>query len=184
MAVSLDDPETAFSVSRRLGIIGDDNTEAILFTISQAIRENAVNKDDALKLAELIEGREIDFIDLPYMYNLFCFIYHSGGLLTKADSLLDYRMHYNLNKIDNGELSYKYQYEISQIYAIKGDYEKSYQWLEKSINAGWLEFPFGIIDPLFVNMRDQEKFQQLIRQTKFKVDSLQLVIPGNPDKII
>jgi len=179
ISISLNEVETTFSVSGRLGIIGNDNTESILLHVGQVIRGVAINIDDANSLSKLIEGREIDFIDLPHLYNLFGYIYYTGGLKSKADSLFEYRMHYNFDKIENGEMSYKYPYEISQIYALIGREENAYQWLEKSVEAGWLEYPYGMIDPFFQRIRYQDKFQLLIQEAKFKVDSVQMIIDSS-----
>ena len=51
--------------------------------------------------------------------------------------------------------------ERAESYALAGDREKAYQWLERSYQEHQFMFPYTIADPIFVNLRSDERFNRL-----------------------
>ena len=112
-------------------------------------------------------------MDLPYIYNLIGYIYYTGNMTEKADELFDYKLMYNTDRIEQGEMSYKIRYEIAQIYAVKGDKKNAYKWLEESLKAGWTEYSYAAIDPLLLTMQQEEQFKKILENARTKVNGMQ-----------
>jgi tetratricopeptide (TPR) repeat protein len=54
-------------------------------------------------------------------------------------------------------------YEIATIYALADDKDKSFEWLEKAKEMRAVGFSFAKVDPLLDNLRNDERFESLIR---------------------
>jgi tetratricopeptide (TPR) repeat protein len=63
-------------------------------------------------------------------------------------------------------------YDIAAIKAVQGDKPEAYKWLQKAIDARWRDYRFGLIDPLFENLRNDEQFQQMMAPVQSKVDEM------------
>ena len=63
-------------------------------------------------------------------------------------------------------------YDLAAINAIQGHKEEAYNWLQQAIALGWREYPFTLNDPLFENMRHDERFRQMMAQIKAEVDAM------------
>ncbi len=168
------DKSTTFSAANKLARIGNDNTDAILSEAERTIERRELNYEDRAKnMASLIDGKEKDFVDFEYIYNLIAYLYQKGGLREKADSLFRYKMEYNMERILRGDRSYKYPYEVAEIHSTIGRKDKAIEWLGHALDKGWLEYQYGLKDPLFENMQDSEEFRTIIGKAKFKLDSIQ-----------
>ena len=53
--------------------------------------------------------------------------------------------------------------ECAESYALAGDKEKAYEWLERSYREHQFMFPYTNADPIFVNLRGDERFARLAR---------------------
>ena len=167
--------EEAFTIAQKLGFIGNDDTDKLLMILQQVIQENPDQTSAYSKtLFELLQEREIDYIDMPYIYNLIGFIYYNGGFEERARALFQYKIDYNIDRIFQGDQSYKLSYELAQIYAILEDFDTSMEWLNKSYDSGWIEFPFASVDPSFEKMQSSELFNKLIQRSIHRLDSIEL----------
>ena len=57
-------------------------------------------------------------------------------------------------------------------HAIKGNKVEAYKWLQKGIDAGFIEYRSLLINPLWENLRGEQQFQQIIAQLKAKVEEM------------
>jgi len=169
IAVLEDDHQTIFRIGTKLGRIGQDNSDDMLLNIQQAI---AGEQPDAFELSRIMSGRDLDFIDFDYLFNLLGYIYLKGGMSSKADSLFEFKRQHNLQKISQGDLSYKNLYELAQIFVIKMDHEKALDYLSRAEKAGWTEFVYAQKDPFFKELRTEDGFQKIIEQATGKLDAL------------
>ena len=169
IAVLEDDQQTIFRIGTKLGRIGQDNSDDMLLNIQQAI---AGEQPDAFELSRIMSGRDLDFIDFDYLFNLLGYIYLKGGMSSKADSLFEFKRQHNLQKISQGDLSYKNLYELAQIFVIKMDHQKALDYLSRAEKAGWTEFVYAQKDPFFKELRTEDGFQKIIEQAIGKLDAL------------
>jgi serine/threonine protein kinase/Tfp pilus assembly protein PilF len=63
-------------------------------------------------------------------------------------------------------------YDIAAINAVQGDKPEAYKWLQKAIDARWRDYRFGLIDPLFENLRNDEQFKHMMALVKWSVDEM------------
>ena len=181
IAVIGGDNSQAFAAANKLARIGNDNTDAILMEIeSTIVGQEMDHPKRALNVASLIDGKEKDFVEFEYIYNLIGFLYQQGGLLQRADSLFRYKMEYNMERILRGDDSYKYPYEIAEIHNVNGNEDKAISWLGQAVAKGWLEFDYALKDPLLASLRENAQFRELIGRAKHNLDSIRSHLQVNP----
>ena len=101
-----------------------------------------------------------------------------------AQELFDFKIEYNRIKIDNGETSYKYFYEVAQINAITGDVEAAYDFLKLAYEHGWPEYIFAYLDPSFATMVEDDRFLELIEKSQKTVQQkLRKIVRVNNIKV-
>jgi protein kinase/serine/threonine-protein kinase len=64
------------------------------------------------------------------------------------------------------------KYSLARVYALQEEKEKAYEWLEKSIEAGWPNYNIAMIDPVFESLHNDERFKQMMADLKVKVDQM------------
>jgi TolB-like protein/Flp pilus assembly protein TadD len=87
----------------------------------------------------------------------------------EAQEMLDYSLQLDDQTLAQGSQWWGIPYDKAAIYAIKGDIEQSYHWLEQAVNDGFRLYRWLAIDPLFENLRDQKKFKELLTAIKSKI---------------
>ncbi|NOX66124.1 MAG: hypothetical protein GXO85_10105, partial [Chlorobi bacterium] len=71
---------------------------------------------------------------------------------------------------------------IAEIYAINGDKENAFKWLNKAINKGWIDYRYNLIYPYFKSVKKEKQFDDLIIKMKTKIDSMKaIIIESDPD---
>ncbi len=179
IAVLSQDNEISFTVAQKLAAIGNDDTDKLLIVLERVIQQKQKDTSEpASILIQLLNGRELDYIDIPYVYNLVAYIYFNGGHKERAKSLFDYKVQDNQKRLSKGEVSYKFHYEIAQIQSIYGENKEAANSLKEALEKGWYEYPYIVIDPCFQDIISSESIQILIRQSRSKLDSIKaLAVP-------
>jgi len=95
-----------------------------------------------------------------------------AGDTSEASKLLNLSLDLRLRHIEQGDANFETRYFLAAIYAIRGDKEESYQWLQKAIDAGWMESKLAARDPWLENLRQDEQFKQMISQVEHKIDQM------------
>jgi len=168
------DPDAAYATSSRIGYYANDNTDEVLTILQSDISDNISNFVNAAEsLTRLLDNREYDYVDIPYIYMLIAQVYFEGNLMKKAKEMLDFKVLYNIERIQQGEMAYKFYYEIAQAYAIAGEKEEAYKYLEMAGDRGWPEYLYGLLDPSFKSISNEPRFQDLIEKARERVKSLQ-----------
>ena len=163
-----------YSISSRIGYYANDNTNEVLTLLHSNIGNRITDMNKAAEtLQRLLDDREYDYVDIPYLYILIAQMYYEGGLQMKANEMFNYKILYNTERIKHGEISYKFYYEIAQIYAITGKKEKAYEYLELAVEKGWPEYLYGLLDPSFRSISEENRFMELINRSQKAVESIQ-----------
>lgn len=63
-------------------------------------------------------------------------------------------------------------YGLAEDNVMQGNKAGAYKWLQKAIDAGWRNYRWAEIDPLLENMRNEDRFKQMIADVKAKVDEM------------
>jgi TolB-like protein/lipopolysaccharide biosynthesis regulator YciM len=65
--------------------------------------------------------------------------------------------------------------EMAHGYAILGEVDKALYWLEKTINCGFINYPFmSEIDPFLENIRGEERFKKLMERVKYEWENFEV----------
>jgi len=64
------------------------------------------------------------------------------------------------------------RYEIAAVNATLGNGVEAYLWLQRAIDAGWRDDRIGLIDPLFENLRQDQKFKEIMAEVRGMVDEM------------
>jgi non-specific serine/threonine protein kinase len=68
-----------------------------------------------------------------------------------------------------------YAYLIAQCLSLVKEIEKALDWLEISINLGGINYPFlNDYDPLFQNVRGEERFKNLMKRVKYEWENFEV----------
>lgn len=88
------------------------------------------------------------------------------GSRVDADVYLTHALENNLFEIRNGSKSFDFAFCIAGIYAIKGNREKSLEWLKQAIAMNWIDYAKFTHGPYFVRYKNDPEFLTLIDQLK------------------
>ncbi len=68
-----------------------------------------------------------------------------------------------------------YSYHIAQCYSLVSEKEKALDWMEISINLGWINYPLlNNNDPLLENIRGEERFKKLMERVKYEWENIKV----------
>lgn len=104
-------------------------------------------------------------LDLGYFYK-------KTGKEIEAQKIFDYFSNQCQVNIERGNERNWPRYELARIRATLNRKSEAYEWLQKAIDTGWIEYRWGMIDPLLENLHNDERFQQMMAQVKAKVDQM------------
>jgi len=100
------------------------------------------------------------------------YVYWKTGKRDQAQKLLQSVLVTFKNEADSGNESWKVRRNIAGINAILGNKEEALQWLQKTIDAGFLFYRYIARDPTFESLRDDERFKQIMDKTRARVDEM------------
>ncbi|MCI0493759.1 protein kinase [candidate division KSB1 bacterium] len=98
--------------------------------------------------------------------------YKKTGKESEAQKIFDYYSNRCQINIEQGNERNWPRYELARIHAALNRKSESYEWLQKAIDTGWIEYRWGMIDPLLENLHNDERFQQMMAKVKAKVDQM------------
>ncbi|MDZ7647261.1 MAG: tetratricopeptide repeat protein [Cytophagales bacterium] len=94
------------------------------------------------------------------------------GKTIEAEVYLTHAMENYLYEIENGSKSVDPPYLISVIYAIKENKELSLHWLQKAVDANWVDYNKFEYGPHFEKYRSDPDFRIIINGVRAKVDEM------------
>ena len=74
--------------------------------------------------------------------------------------------------IKNGNEDFNAPYILAEINAVMGNKEEALKWLQAAIDSGWRFYRISLIDPLFENIRNEDKFREMMADLKDKVATM------------
>ena len=95
-----------------------------------------------------------------------------AGNKVEAEVYLTHALENFRNEIEHGSKSFEPPFHISSIYAIKGNKDQSLIWLEKAIEANWVDYKKFDYGPYFKKFRTDPDFLRVVKSTRIKVDSM------------
>jgi TolB-like protein/predicted Zn-dependent protease len=72
-----------------------------------------------------------------------------------------------------GDQRYQIREALAMVHAIRGE-DEALRWLQEAIDAGWHTYDVAQKDPIWENLRDEARFQQMMAEVKVKVDEMRL----------
>lgn len=93
-------------------------------------------------------------------------------LQNEAQELFDQSLKLNQKRIEEGDEDFGVRREIAFIHAAQGNKEEALRWLQQAINAGWWGYFWDEKNPLFENLHDEPRFQQMMAEVRAKVDKM------------
>ncbi|HEX9971323.1 MAG TPA: protein kinase [bacterium] len=146
--------------------------------IEQKIPSNAPNYLQVSGLAYLLESNygqakkyyeKTVSIDPQFRSLELAYVYKKTDKESDALKMFDYFSSRCQVNIEEGNERSSPRYEMARIHAALNRKLESYEWLQKAIDAGWIEYRWGMIDPLLENLHNDERFQQMMSQVKKQV---------------
>jgi len=92
------------------------------------------------------------------------------GRLNEAQEKLEESLEFDRQRLAAGDESPQVRIGLAEIYAIRGEKEEAYRWLQQGIEAGFLEYTFLERHPFFANLHDDSRFKRMMAEIKAKVD--------------
>ena len=94
------------------------------------------------------------------------------GQVEEARKILTRDLRRAQKQLEEGNESPGIPFDVATIYAIQGNKAEAYRWLQKAIDAGWRDYRWALIDPKLENLRNDEKFKEMMAEMKAKVDEM------------
>jgi serine/threonine protein kinase/tetratricopeptide (TPR) repeat protein len=113
----------------------------------------------------LEKGGSYVTVDLGY-------VYWKTGKRDQAQKLLQSYLVTCKNQVDSGNEYWLYPRDIAGIYAILGNKDEALRWLQKTIDAGYLFYRYLARDPTFEDLRDDERFKQILETARNRVEEM------------
>jgi hypothetical protein len=100
------------------------------------------------------------------------YIYWKTGRKDEARKMFARGLTNDEEELARGSESCGLPLDLAEINAIQGNKPEAYKWLQKAIDAGWREYRWAATDPLLENLRNDDKFKQMMADVKAKVDEM------------
>lgn len=111
-------------------------------------------------------------VDSSFQSLEMAYVYQKTGKESDAHRMFDYFFTRSQLLIAEGNERSWARYDMARINAARHKKIDSYEGLQKAIDAGWIEYRWGRIDPLLENLHNDERFKQMMAQVKAKVDQM------------
>ncbi|MCB0260480.1 MAG: tetratricopeptide repeat protein, partial [Calditrichaeota bacterium] len=63
-------------------------------------------------------------------------------------------------------------YDLAAVNTVQGNQQEAYEWLQKAVDNGWVDYQFSLHDPLFENLQADERFRQMMGQIEMKMGEM------------
>ena len=64
---------------------------------------------------------------------------------------------------------FSYSFHVADIFAVLGEKEKTFEWLEHAVSTGYINYPFlNEYDPFLANLRSEPRFKKLMERVKYE----------------
>jgi tetratricopeptide (TPR) repeat protein len=111
------------------------------------------------------------------------YVYWKAGKKELAKKLFQPVLADAQESVAQGDESWLTAYGITAIHAIQGNKTEALKWLQKTIDSGFLFYRYLERDSMFENIRDDERFKEIIERTKAKVAEMRERVEKTEAKI-
>jgi len=94
------------------------------------------------------------------------------GNVVESEVYLAHALENNLFEINNGSKSIDVPFALASIYAIKGNREKSLEWLKQAVKMNWIDYAKFLHGPYFVRYKNDPEFLHVINQVQERVKEM------------
>ena len=156
----------------------------------QNILKDSPGDLEILDVAALVELRAGDFQKAKVLYDSvyskksgvkesspeYAFILWKNNKRKEASLILNKASSDARELINQGNEEFNTPYTLAQVNAVLGNKDMAFKWLQQAINNGWRMYRWSSNDPLFENIRNEERFRELMNNLKAMVDSMRKTI--------
>ena len=97
------------------------------------------------------------------------YIYWKAGRKDEAKKLFQGNLDRLQKRLEQGDEGNDIGFSMAAILAVQGNKEEALRWLEKAVDAGWLDYNYASRYPLLENIRNDAQFKRIMDETKAKV---------------
>lgn len=153
--------ETALQVADSVASIhGDDPRAGWSATITYIF---AGEPERARQGAEAVYQTSPRLVVNPYVLGvLYGYALERTGDPERADSVLAQAERYAHERIDAGDELVGLRYSLAAIYAMRGEHDRAFHWLDEAIRGGWIVARTTARDPLLEGLQGDARFQMAL----------------------
>lgn len=150
--------ETALQVADSVASIhGDDPRAGWSATMTFIF---AGEPERARRVAEAVYAMSPRLVANPYVLGvLYGYTLERTGDAERADSVLTAAERYAHERIDAGDELVALRYSLAAIYAMRGEHDRAFHWLDEAISGGWIVARTTERDPLLEGLHGDARFQ-------------------------
>ncbi len=100
------------------------------------------------------------------------YVFWKTGRQNDAREMFSQSLEIDKKDLQEGNESHVIRYDLAALNAIQGNKAEAYNWLQKAIDAGFRNYRFGLIDPLLENLRQEERFKQMMGRISTDVEDM------------
>jgi TolB-like protein/Flp pilus assembly protein TadD len=141
---------------------------------------------DILEIAGLVEVNAGDFQKAKVLYDSayskkpeikassseYAYVLWKINKKKEAALIFSKASHESEEIIKQGNEEFNSPYILAQVNAVLGNKESAYKWLQQAINNGWRQYEMNLNDPLFENIRNEDRFKEMMNNLKQMVDTM------------
>lgn len=99
------------------------------------------------------------------------------GERVEAEVYLNHAVENNLYEVNKGSKSFEPPFYLACVYSIKGNREKSLEWLKRAVDMQWIDYAKFYHGPHFKRYQNDPEFLALMERVKSKVQAMRSSIP-------
>ena len=125
------------------------------------------NYEKALEYSKKLQKAQEDWLVAEDGY-----IFMKNGNQAEANKIFSAALKYAEGRIaDKSEIWADFM-TIGEIHAVQGNKPEAYKWLQRAIDAGFIQYRVLLISPLWESLRGDQQFQQMLTHLKARVEEM------------
>jgi len=94
------------------------------------------------------------------------------GERAEAEKLFEQSLQMDKARLEAGDETFRPCFDMAMIYAMRGEKDEAYRWLEEAIDRGFRFYDFVTKDPSWSDLHNDKRFQQMMAEVKADVDEM------------
>ncbi len=100
------------------------------------------------------------------------YIYWKTGRKDEAQRMFSLALRNDEDRLEQGNEDPDILVDMAEVNAVLGKKAEACELLQKAIDAGWRNYRYAEVVPFFENLRDEDRFKQMMASVKAKVDEM------------